>query len=124
MHVAEATLKRAAGEDRVDAGCLVGEIRYLGRALDRVGARESHAGPIGYHDRRHVVCMRVDRGERLDQIGASRAEPSLRTRHIGLHDRVVGEPGQAPRRLAGRQRDEFGQHRARNANATAATPVA
>jgi hypothetical protein len=68
--------------------------------------------------------MRIDRGERLDQIGACRAEPSLCARHVGLHDRVVGEPGEAPRRLAGRQRDELGQHRARDANATAATPVA
>src|SRR6202011_2996180 len=50
VHVAEAALERAAREDRVDARCLVGEVRHLGRALDRVGAGEPHAGPIGHLD--------------------------------------------------------------------------
>ena len=66
VHVAEAALERAAREDRVDARSLVGQVCHLGR--DRVGAGEPHAGPIGDIDRRHVVGMRVDRGERLDQI--------------------------------------------------------
>src|SRR5216683_3406852 len=102
VHVAEAALERAAWEDRVDAGSLVGEVCYLGRALDRVGASEPHAGPVGYLDRRHFVGMRVDRGERLDEVGSRRAEPRLRARHVGLYDRVVGESGEAARRLAGR----------------------
>src|SRR6185436_20670212 len=58
---------RQAREDRVDARSLVGEVCHLGRALDRVGAGEPHAGPIGYLDRRPVVSMRIDRGERLDE---------------------------------------------------------
>ena len=123
VHVAEAALERAAREDRVDAGCLVGEVRHLGRALDRVGAGEPHAGPIGYLDRRHLVGMRVDRGERLDQVGACRAEPRLRARHLGLHHRVVGEPAQVARRLAGRKLDELGQHRARDAESHGGDPA-
>ena len=67
--------------------------------------------------------MRVDRGERLDQIGACRAEPRLRARHLGLHDRVVGEPGEPARRLAGRQRNELGQHRARDAERHGGDPA-
>src|SRR6516165_1707410 len=59
VHVAEATLERAAREDRVDTRSLVGEVCHLCRALDRVGAGEPHAGPIGYLDRCHVVGMRV-----------------------------------------------------------------
>src|SRR5260370_39166944 len=54
VHVAEAALERAAREDRVDARSLVGEVCHLGRALDRIGAGEPHAGPIGYLDRRPV----------------------------------------------------------------------
>src|ERR1700680_386688 len=50
VHVAEAALERAAREDRVDARSLVGEVCHLGRALDRIGAGEPHAGPIGYLD--------------------------------------------------------------------------
>src|SRR5262245_59377419 len=38
VHVAKAALERAAREDRVDAGCLVGEVCHLDRSLDRVGA--------------------------------------------------------------------------------------
>src|ERR1700686_3472892 len=68
VHVAEAALERAAREDRVDARCLVSEVCYLGRALDRFGPGEPHPGPIGYLDRRHVVGMRVDCGEGLDQV--------------------------------------------------------
>src|SRR5258708_13534141 len=77
VHIAEAALERAAREDRVDARSLVGEVYHLGRPLDRVGAGEPHAGPIGYLDRRRIVGMRAERGERLNQIGACRAEPRL-----------------------------------------------
>ncbi len=66
--------------------------------------------------------MRVDRGERLDEVGSRRAEPRLRARHVGLHDGVVGEPAQAARRLAGRQRDELEQHRARDAECHSGDP--
>ena len=68
VHVAEAAFERAAREDRVNARALVGEVCDLDRTLNRVGAGEPHASPIAYLDRRHVVGMRVDRGERLDQI--------------------------------------------------------
>src|SRR6516165_3993007 len=95
VHVAEAPLERAAREDRVDARCLVGEVCHFGRALDGVRTGEPHTRTIGDLDRRHVIGMRIDRGERLDQIGVCRAEPRLRARHVGLHDRVVGKPGQA-----------------------------
>ena len=71
VHVAEAALERAARKDRVDARSFVGEVCHLGRRLDRVGAGEPHAGPVGDLDRRHTG-IRVDRGERLDQIGARR----------------------------------------------------
>ena len=47
-------------------------------------------------------------------LGLVPSEQSSGSR-IGLHDGVVGEPGQAARRLAGRQRHELGQHRARDA---------
>jgi len=60
VHVAEAALERAARENRIDAGCLVGEVDHLGRALDRVGAGEPHAGPIGHFDRRHTVADQID----------------------------------------------------------------
>src|SRR6266403_4149673 len=55
VHVAEAALERAAREDRVDTRSLVGEVCHLGCVLDRVGAGEPQASPIGYLDRRHVV---------------------------------------------------------------------
>ena len=110
VHVAEATLERAAREDRVDARSLVGEVCDVDRTLNRVGAGEPHAGL----DRRRLVDMRVESDERLDQVGACRAEPRLRARHIGLHDSVFSEPGEPTRRLAGRQHDELGQHRARD----------
>jgi Dehydratase family len=70
VHVAEAALERAVREDRVDACSLVSEVCHLGRRLDGVGAGEPHASPVGDLDRRHTVGMCVDRGERLDQIGA------------------------------------------------------
>ncbi len=73
MHVAEAALERAAREDRVDAGGLVGQVRDLDRAMDRVGAGEPHAGAIGEPDRLHLAGLRVDRGQRVD---ADRRAPS------------------------------------------------
>ncbi len=121
VHVAEAALERAAQKDRVDARGLVGEVRHLGRALDRVGAGEPHAGPIDDRDRRHVVGLRIDRGERLDQIGAApsrAAPPRAPPRPARPRCRRAGSGRAAP---CGPQCDELGQHRARDAKATAAT---
>src|SRR5258708_18010845 len=73
VHVAETVLERATLEDRVDARSLVGEVCHLDRALYRVGAGEPHAGPIGDIDRCHVVGMRLDRREHLDEVGWRRA---------------------------------------------------
>ncbi len=44
-----------------NARSLVGEVCHIGRRLDRVGAGEPHAGPVGDFDRRHTVGIRVDR---------------------------------------------------------------
>src|SRR5581483_8575668 len=72
VHVAEAPLERAAREDGVDAGFLVGEVGDIGRGMDRIGAGKPHAGALGEADRLRLARLRVDRGERLDQIGARR----------------------------------------------------
>src|SRR5260370_10014335 len=101
VHIAEAALERAAREDRVDARSLVGEVCHLDRAMARLGAGEPHTGPIADIGRRRVVGLRIDRGDRLDEVRARRAEPRFRACHVGLHDGVVGEPGEAPRRPPG-----------------------
>src|SRR4051794_13537506 len=51
VDVAEAALEGAAGEDRVDAGGLVGAVGDLHCACDRVGAGEAGPGAVGDVDR-------------------------------------------------------------------------
>ena len=77
-------------KDRVDAGSFFGEVCHLGRALDRVGAGEPHAGPIGYLDRRPVDGMRIARSERLDEVGSRRAALASQRRD---HEHIVDFKG-------------------------------
>src|ERR1700704_2736208 len=68
VHVAKATLERAAREYPVDTRGLVGEIGHLDCAMDSIGARKAHPRTIGDADRIDVVRQCVDRGQRVEQI--------------------------------------------------------
>ena len=120
VDVAEAALEGAAGEDRVDAGGLVGAVGDIYGAGDRVGAGEAGSSAVrdvdrGCIGRRHLAGAPVDLGHRVDQIAAGGAEAGFGACHLGLDHSVVGEAAGAARGLAQRQLDKGVEHAAGDA---------
>src|SRR5437868_3878613 len=68
VDVAEAALEGAAGEDRFNAGGLVGSVGDRDGAGDRVGAGEAGAGAGGDVDWSRRAGAAIDLGDRVEQI--------------------------------------------------------
>src|SRR5205807_5898516 len=68
VDVAEAALEGAAGEDRINAGGLVGSVGDRDGAGDRVGAGEAGAGAGGDVDWSRRAGAAIDLGDRVEQI--------------------------------------------------------
>ena len=99
MDVAKAPLERAAGEDRIDPGSLVGPVGDRDRARDRVAAGEPRPSPFAHINRGDIVGVGVNVAHGVDEIGAGRAELGLGAGDLGLDHRVVGEPAGAARKF-------------------------
>jgi len=84
---------------------------YVIEERDEIMENDIRLIAIGDVDRLHIIGARIDRGERLDEIGARRAEPGLGAGHVRLGRGAIRQPPQRARRLAHRQLDELVEHR-------------